>query len=78
MPELAVLSSIEISKFASRSGVKKIAVENFLGSLGDLTLDQALGNVQLDAGLYRWNTPTVNAIRAGIFLATRKARMGLK
>ncbi len=74
MPELAKLSSSEISNFASRSGVRQIAVENFLGSLGDLILSQALSNVQLDAGLYHWKASTVNAIKAGIFLAARKAR----
>ena len=60
------LSSEVISKLASRAGVKRIAVENFLGSLGDLTKSEAFGNLNLDARSYKWNAATVKAISDGI------------
>lgn len=65
------LSNDEIEKFASKAGVKRIAVENFLMSMGENESD-ARANLNLDAGLYKWNAPTRNAILAGINLACRK------
>ena len=63
------LSSEEIERFASRSGVRRIAVENFLMSMGSDELS-ALGNLELDRQLYHWNAATVKAIGAGIRLAS--------
>ena len=63
----------EIERFAKRRGVKRIAVENFLMSVTACrTRRNALGNVNLDARLYKWNSATQNAIRDGIDLATVK------
>lgn len=64
------LLDAQITMLAGRSKVRKIAVENFLSSMGGLTRDEALGNLYLDAGLYRWNSATIEAIRKGIMLAT--------
>jgi len=55
-----------IVKLSEGKGVKSIAVINFLSSLGDLTRQEALANLNLDANLYKWNAATVNAIRKGI------------
>ena len=60
----------EIERFASRSGVKRIAVENFLMSMGDHA-GVASANLGLDAGLYNWRANTIEAIRDGIKLAGR-------
>ena len=47
--------------------IKKIAVENFLGSL-DLSIPHycQVGNVWHDARLYKWNDETIMAILKGI------------
>jgi len=58
----------EIEEFANRPNVKKVAVENFLMSMGeDLTV--ATGNLGLDAKSYGWNKQTVQAILDGIWVA---------
>jgi len=62
------LSSEEIERFASRSGVKRIAVENFLMSMGSSSRDATL-NMHHDALIYRWDDKTVKAIQDGIQLA---------
>lgn len=64
------LTSEEITKLASRVGVKKIAVENFLMSMGENHSD-ARSNLSVDARSYKWNSATVKAIRAGIALASK-------
>ena len=59
----------EIEELANRPGVKKIAVENFLMSMGeDITI--AMGNLGIDAEQYKWNQETINAIVEGIWLAS--------
>ena len=63
------LTQKEINKIASRHLVKKIAAENFLSSMGT-NYDHAMGNLAMDARLYRWNKQTIRAIEAGIALAT--------
>lgn len=68
------LSSNEIGLLASRKDVKRIAVENFLGSLGDITKTEAIVNLNLDAKLYKWNSATRKAIEAGIKLAYYRDR----
>jgi len=65
------LSLVEIEGFASRSKVKRIAVENFLMSMGE-DVGVAFGNLEFDTKLYHWNRKTVNAIGDGIVLASRK------
>lgn len=64
------LTSREIQKLASRKGVRRIAVENFLMSMGT---DEriATSNLWLDKGLYHWNSATVKAILDGISLARK-------
>lgn len=62
----------EIEKLASRAGVKKVAVENFLISLDTAApKDAHLANLEMDARLYKWNAATVAAIRTGISTAYR-------
>lgn len=62
------LTSQEIEMFANRTGVKKIAAENFLMSMGE-DLTDAIGNLGLDAKSYGWNQETINAIVEGMWLA---------
>lgn len=64
------LTAQEIDKLASRKGVRRIAVENFLGTMGERALD-AYANCQADARSYGWNASTRNAILAGITLANK-------
>lgn len=64
------LTMEEVEEFASRPGVKRIAVVNFLSTVhnnDDIVV--ALKNLVLDAGLYSWNRKTVSVIADGIFLA---------
>jgi hypothetical protein len=63
------LSNFEIEQFASRKGVRRIAVENFLSSMGDNAMYAGM-NLSQDSRLYKWNTATIRAIREGINLAT--------
>lgn len=57
----------EIRRLASKPGVKKIAVENFLISVSANENEwTAIQNLYLDAGLYRWNSATQKAIKEGI------------
>lgn len=69
---LRELTKEEIEKLATRPNVRKIAVENFLMSMGN---DErtAMLNLSYDAGLYKWNVATVKAIRDGIQLAKKGA-----
>jgi hypothetical protein len=67
------LTNEEILKLASKKGVKRIAVINFLSTL-DLKIG-AYGNTMnagMDAAMYKWNSATVNAIMTGIRMAERK------
>lgn len=67
------LTSEEIAKLASRKGVRAVAVENFLAST---PIDgphfpygyqgNAEMNLKSDAASYKWNAPTVKAIRDGL------------
>ena len=70
------LTDRQIEVYASRPGVRRIAVENFLGSLGGVTASDARENLHLDEGLYRWNAATVRAIADGIDEAERGHRGG--
>jgi len=60
----------EIEKFASKKGVRRIAVENFLMSMGTNPM-YAEANLDMDTRLYGWDLKTRNAIRAGIGLAMK-------
>ena len=61
------LTVSEIEKLASRSGVKRIAVENFLMTLHESSGEAGnLYNLKSDARVYGWNARTVAAIKAGI------------
>ena len=54
----------------TRRGAKRIAVENFLGSMPeDLSFDQTRTNVHADAASYKWNDTTVAAIMDGVIKA---------
>ncbi len=73
--QLRQLTAQEIETFASRKGVKRIAVENFLMTVtANETCDAAFANVQLDAQLYGWNAATKDAIIRGIYLASKSAQ----
>jgi len=61
-----MISTEQIEKLASRKNVKRIAVENFLISIGDLSYSDAMSNLNMDARLYKWNSPTRNAIQKGL------------
>jgi hypothetical protein len=66
------LTSAQIEKLASRKGVRRIAVENFLMSCPletGLDMTYAYGNLEMDAASYKWNAATVKAISQGIALA---------
>ena len=63
------LTSADITKLAAKKGVRKIAVENFLGTLGSegpAGKSGALHNLYSDAASYKWNAATVTAIESGI------------
>ena len=62
----------EIKKLAGRKGARKIAVENFLGTMGT-DEECAVVNLEMDRGLYGWDSKTVGAIMDGISKATREA-----
>ena len=63
----------EINKLASRKNIKKIAVENFLMSMGDNSLAASI-NMGYDADLYKWNSVTIQAIKDGITLAQKSLK----
>lgn len=65
---MRALTFEEIEVLASRKNVKRIAVENFLMSMGD-DEDIAKMNALLDNNGYRWNSETLVAILEGINIA---------
>lgn len=67
------LTAVQIEAFASRRGAKRIAVENFLGSVhfGGTTPHEAFENARMDARAYRWNDATLGAIIDGIAEAAK-------
>ena len=66
------LTADQVKELAHMPGARRIAVENFLGSM-DMADPKMihLANCELDAGLYRWNRATRGAIRRGIQMAYR-------
>ncbi len=66
------LTSQEIEKLASRKGVRRIAVENFLMTVTASGSAMYAGmNLHADAASYKWNAATVSAIQAGINLSAK-------
>ena len=63
--EMRTLTIQEIEEFASRPGVRRIAVENFLMTMGTDPMAASM-NLDYDAGLYSWNNETIRAIKDGI------------
>jgi hypothetical protein len=74
-PKLRPLTEAEISRLAAKSGVRKVAVENFLMSLDDLDVFSANLNLSQDARAYGWNSATQTAIRQGIDLAAKARKV---
>jgi hypothetical protein len=70
--KMRILTGVEIEKLASRKGVQRMSVENFLATMGDDAMGASM-NVAQDARSYKWNAATVKAIRDGILLAKRPA-----
>lgn len=58
----------QIAELANRKGVRRIAVLNFVGSLGREGPMAAKLNLAQDARDYKWNAATQAAIRRGIDL----------
>ncbi len=69
---MRLLTAEEIEMFASTEGVNRLAVENFLGTMGTELSNEALANLELDAIQYNWNRYTIRAIAAGILIASVK------
>jgi hypothetical protein len=64
------LTSEVIEELASQRNVRRIAVENFLGTMPeDIGAAGNLVNLMQDALSYNWGKATVDAIVAGICLA---------
>ena len=68
------LTTEKIQELASRKGVRRIAVENFLSTLGTLSRFEATQNLYMDAAAYNWNAATITAIREGIELGCRNRK----
>ena len=65
------LSSAQIEALAARKSVRRVAVENFLGTLGSEGPAGEIGarrNLYQDARDYKWNSATQAAILRGISL----------
>lgn len=65
----------EIEKISDGCSIKvrKIAIENFLMSMG-VEERVARANLGYDKSLYRWNQETVEAIKKGIDFACERKR----
>lgn len=65
-----MITNDQINVLANKNGVRRIAVENFLGTLGpdisSVARLWALTNLSHDAKSYHWNAATIAAIHAGI------------
>ena len=70
---LRVLFPSEIEEFASRRGVNKIAVRDFLGSIEfSETPDAATVNLRLYSKTHKLNRTTIKVIEDGINRAIRR------
>lgn len=65
----------EIERLASRPNVRRIAVENFLSTMGE-DYYIAVSNLNMDRKLYKWNRETVKAIMDGIKMAMEEGIYG--
>ena len=63
----------EINKLASCKNVRKIAVENFLMTMGDNYRHAEL-NLWNDTASYKWNSKTYDAILSGMRLAKKSLK----
>lgn len=64
---MSSLTAERIGKLASRRGVDRIAVVNFLSTIAaNKDAMCAWGNADADARSYRWSPETLAAIREGI------------
>ncbi len=61
-----MLTAAQIEEFAARKGVKRTAVENFLGTVHGLTHQEAVANCVQDARSYRWSPETSGTIREAL------------
>ena len=62
-----LLNMREIVHLTAMPRVRRIAVENFLGTLDNtMPKEMHLLNLRNDAASYRWNIATVSAIKKGI------------
>lgn len=68
------LTTEEIEIFASRKGVRRNAVVNFLCTVhfGGVDFHFACENAKADARSYNWNDETLEAIIDGIVLSENK------
>ena len=65
----------KIEQLANKTGVKTIAVQNFLMSVSSNgSVGNALSNLDMDTGLYKWNARTRNAIQKGIVIYFDKVK----
>lgn len=69
-----MLTLEKIIELAGRNGVKRTAVENFLGTVSGLSYNDAVANCMQDARDYRWSSETVAAIREGLAIHFRTKR----
>jgi hypothetical protein len=53
---------------SKRGSNDPLATVNFLATIGDQTLDEALANVQLDAVAYGWDRATMRALASRVRL----------
>lgn len=61
------LTDARIEALSNKRGAKKIAVQNFLWTVGNNECrEYAYANLEQDARLYKWNAATQAAIRTGI------------
>ncbi len=67
-----MLATSKIAELSRRKNVKSVAVENFLSSLDGLSYTEAIGNLEIDGRLYKWNAATYAAIKEGIILTYKK------
>lgn len=65
----------EIERFATRKGVRRLAVENFLMTCHySKNSHDAYENARADARSYKWDSNTLAAVIDGIALASGRIR----
>lgn len=65
--EIKKLDHFRINELASGVKVKRAAVESFLATVPNLSVEmEALLNLSKDANDHKWNMQTVSAIKKGI------------